>query len=241
MSNSIIDVNESVVMYDSVNIENDNLRTMTNEILFYAANMRTQAKIIAARLVYIHDYCDELCAEFEGETDADKFITYGEQILGIKRAQLYAYVRVGQQLLDENGKSVLFIPSGYNDYTMTQLQALLPLSVEKSQELAYDGVIKPDMTVKQIKEIVADNRPDADEKRYAKEEKRREKERIEEEQARIEHEEYIKKHGELIASFSVSVKPDNTYIVIMNDDDITASRIGKYLISNVKKMNEGNN
>lgn len=236
MCNSVINVNDSVMYLDTVSVKNDELRSITEDIFEYGLNMRAAAKKIAVKVAYIRDNADTLCSEFEGETPGERFATYGENVLGIKRAQLNAYARVGNQLLNEDGSSVLYLPAGYDDYTITQLQALLPLSVEKVQELAYDEIIKPDMTVKLIKEIVADNKPDAEQKKYEKEKKQAEKQRIEDEKRKIEEQRELEKNGNPIVNIVVSVMLDGSYKVVMNDNDITKDRIGKYLIKNVDSM-----
>jgi hypothetical protein len=55
--------------------------------------------------------------------------------------------------LNEDGTRTALTEKG-NDYGVSQLQILLPLGVEKAKELHDDEVISPDMSVRQLKEII---------------------------------------------------------------------------------------
>lgn len=233
MCNSIIDANvaTTTTIEPWKNIQCTELAELTACIYAYGLNMRESAKQIAVRVAYIRENADALCVEFEGKTSGERFTDYGAKILGIKRAQLNAFAKVGKELLDENAVSILPVAEGKGDYTMTQLQALLPLPVDVAKRLSYDEVITPAMKVSEIKQVVAENRPDAAEK--AAKAKKREQEKTRKEQQQRAAEQAI--NGVEVANITINEKPDGSYIVKLNGNDITTSNVGKYLIRYIVK------
>lgn len=89
---------------------------------------------------------------------ADDFTSvaeYGEKVFGYKKSQTNNMVNVGKKFLEENGvDSVLKLDDG-TDFGFTQLVTMLPLpSVEVAHQLVLDGEITPDMTVREIQQVV---------------------------------------------------------------------------------------
>lgn len=233
MCNSIIDANVATVNNGEPwgTLECAELAEITATIYAYGLNMRESAKQIAVRVAYIRENADYLCNEFQGKTAGERFTKYGESILGIKRAQLNAFAKVGKELLDANGVSILPVAEGNGDYTMTQLQALLPLPVDVAKQLSYDEVIKPSMKVAEIKQVVAENRPDAAERRAKAEKREQDKVRREAQQQAAEQ----AINGVEVATITINVKPDGAFIIKCNGEDITTTNVGKYLIRNFSK------
>lgn len=210
---------------DFVHIENSKLRDYTRHIVDYAYNMRANALRIAATMAIILENKDELLAEFDGS-----FELFGEKILGLKKSQAFAYAQVGREFLDHEGMSRLYQPEE-SSYTMTQLQALLPLKYDGAQALAIEGEITPEMTVKEIKEVVKSHDPKAKEK-TARSQKRAEK--VEQrEAARAKVDEQM--HGKIVATIVLRFKEDTgEYIVKLNDKDVTKTNLGRYIVKNCK-------
>lgn len=210
---------------DFMHIENAELRTYTQNILTYSYNMRANALRIAATMAIILENKDELLTEFDGS-----FEKFGRQVLGLKRSQSFSYAQVGREFLDASGSAKLYQPENAR-YTMTQLQALLPLKFDGAQELAIEGEISPDMTVKEIKDVVKAHDPQANEK-AAKSQKRTEK-MLQREASRAKVDE--KMHGKVVATIVLRFKEDTgEYIVKMNDKDVTKTNLGRYIIKSCK-------
>lgn len=137
-------------------------RTTLNEIV-HDEQLKAYTEMLAGELVSMHHYmlrasvilaaiADSGCYKADGfETVHD----YTRAVLNLKRAQSYALLKVGREYVNtETFQSLLPHEEG-NDYSASQLQALLPLkSVDTATELAEEGVINPDMTVTEIKAAV---------------------------------------------------------------------------------------
>ena len=175
MSFDIINTSNASI---TASIENPTLQAYTEDLMAYAYDLKINALRIASTLVCIVE--SDCLQEFD-----NSIVTFGEKVLGLKKSQTYAWLKVGREFLTDHGTSVLAKPED-TEYTMTQLQALLPLTVELAKQAAEDRLIDPSMTVKQLKEYVETHRPDAEkvaerkakaeEKKLAKAEEEAEKE-----------------------------------------------------------------
>ncbi len=87
------------------------------------------------------------------EDGFESTIDYASQVLGIQKTTAYNMLKIGKEYVAENGERTILTDSGA-DYSVSQIQALLPLGVEKVKEINGEGVITPDMSVRQIKSIV---------------------------------------------------------------------------------------
>lgn len=87
------------------------------------------------------------------EDGFESTIDYASQVLGIQKTTAYNMLKIGKEYVAENGERTILTNSGV-DYSVSQIQALLPLGVEKVKEINDEGVITPDMSVRQIKGIV---------------------------------------------------------------------------------------
>ena len=242
MCNAIMDTTRAANI-ETPTISNPELHTITNDIFALGFNMRLVAKQIAAKVAYVRDNADRLCGEFDAETPAKRFEVWGTQILGLKRAQLNAFAKVGKELLLTDGTVNILPPANAavdltkgkinedefrslhdesQEFTMSQLQTIVPLGKEKIEELVYDGKLKPSMTVLDIKEVVNENDPKKAEKeaRKAKREQQKEQQKI---------------HGEEIANIKINRLDNGSFVVTLNGEDITKTNVGRYLIKNLCK------
>lgn len=215
---------DNATMANLDSIANEELKQYTAKIFEYAFDMRQNALRIAATMAVIQEHKDTLLTDYDCKLE-----NFGEKVLGLKRSQTFAYAKVGREFLDSDGHALIFEPDNAS-YTMTQLQALLPLGRELSDRMAKDGTISPTMTVAQLKAAVKDNDPKKDAKAAAKSKREQKQAHIEAEKAKAE--EMI--HGKVTHTITVAVRPDGKHIVMCNGEDITSTNIGKYLIKNYK-------
>lgn len=130
-------------------IQNTKLRNFTEQIYKQGLNIKKSFARVAAILVKIDE---SKCYEQDGFTSVQD---YAEKVLGWKQANTYAMLKVGRDYIDGKTYESILPHAEGNDYSTSQLQALLPLkSVEVAKELAENETISPNMTVKQIKEVV---------------------------------------------------------------------------------------
>lgn len=104
-------------------------------------------------------------------------ISWVRETFGFKKSQAYDLLKVGRMWVNpETKESVL--PHTDTDFSMSQVQVLLPLDVETAKELTEQGEISVDMTVKELRETV---KKLTDEQETAPTEEGQETEPIEEE------------------------------------------------------------
>lgn len=87
--------------------------------------------------------------------DYEKFESFTEEVFGIKKAQAYNMVRVGNKWLQKvNNKVVSVLPRKENDpdYSATKLLTLerYKVDVDTAKQWAEDGEISPYMTVSEL-------------------------------------------------------------------------------------------
>ena len=132
-----------------VEFKNTKLQKYTEQIFKQGLNIKKAYARIAVTLVQIED---SQCYQMDGFESVHDF---SERVLGIKQSQSYALLKVGREFLDSKTLESVLEHEENKDYTTSQLQALLPLkSVTWAQELAIDGTINANMTVKEIKDVV---------------------------------------------------------------------------------------
>lgn len=140
-----------IIKTNEVQITNTKLRNFTEQIFKQGLNIKKAFAKVATILVKIDD---SKCFEQDGFESVQD---YALQVFGWKQATTYAMLRIGREYIDgKTLESVLPHEAG-NDYSNSQLQALLPLkSVDTAKALAEKNVINPEMTVKEIKKVVKD-------------------------------------------------------------------------------------
>lgn len=80
---------------------------------------------------------------------------YGNVVFGYKRAMVNNLCRVGANyLVSVNGTIKSLLAHHDDDYSVSQIQEVLPISVEDAKALDKTGAISPDMTTKEIRSAV---------------------------------------------------------------------------------------
>lgn len=149
MANATLAV--EVITTNTQEIKNANLKKATQTI----ERLTTQAKknlfCIAVTLKNIEE--NEWYKEDGYKNTAD----YAQQIFGYKHAMTSALIRTAKKYIEtansKEVKSILADEQG-NDFTMSQLQEMLPLDVEQAKQAVTDNDITPEMSTKKIREIV---------------------------------------------------------------------------------------
>lgn len=85
-----------------------------------------------------------------------------EKTFGIKKTASYSLLTIGKEytrkIVNASGKTVGYgsnlITDGSDDFSKTQIEKILPVGHELAVELVNDGVVTPEMSAKEISQIV---------------------------------------------------------------------------------------
>ena len=138
---------EELTNIETKELVNTDLKGHANKIKGYGKNIRTNYLKIAKELYEIDKSECYLDDGFEDTQD------FASKVLNIQKTTSYNLIRIGREFLSEDGTRTALTDKG-NDYGVSQLQVLLPLGVDKAKELHDEEVIKPEMSVRQLKSIV---------------------------------------------------------------------------------------
>lgn len=139
------------IMVHGTTIENKQLARLTDQLYRIGLNVK-KSYLKVASIIHQIDEKGLAVEQFGGLTE------YGEQVLGLKKAQTYALKNVGERFVNAKTKESIFARED-SDYSVTQLQALLPIKDDELlQEWNANDVINPSMTVTDIKEVVKEYR-----------------------------------------------------------------------------------
>lgn len=101
-------------------------------------------------------------AEIDYSKDGyDNMIDFCEKTFGLKKSQIYGLKSIGKDFIDKKTYKSLLPHKTENDYNTTQLQAVSSLGVEKAKELSESERITPDMSCKEILDIVKEVKEEA--------------------------------------------------------------------------------
>lgn len=143
-----------LVINQNVTINNKELKTITTEIRKAGANVIGNTYKIAALIAHVDK--TELYLE-DGFVDT---FDYVKQCFGLEKASAYNLIKVGKEFIseDESGKKYeTLLTHKDRDFSISQVVKMLPLGLEKAQELTADGVIDVDMSCRAIEKIVKEN------------------------------------------------------------------------------------
>lgn len=135
----------------NVEISNKDLKGYTTKIKNCGENIRKNYIKIAHLL---NEVDSTECYLDDGFVDTQD---YASKVLGIQKTTCYNLLKIAKEYLNEDGTRTILTTEGI-DFGVSQVQALLPLGVDEAKTLCENGTITPDMSVRQIKKIVADNR-----------------------------------------------------------------------------------
>lgn len=143
-----------LVLNQNVTINDPKLKEVTTAIRKAGANVIGNTFKIAALIAKVDT--DELYAA-DGFNDT---FDYVKQCFGLEKASAYNLIKIGKDFIaaDENGKKYeTLLTHGERDFSISQVVKMLPLGLEKAQELTADGVIDVDMSCRAIEKIVKEN------------------------------------------------------------------------------------
>lgn len=135
----------------NVEISNKDLKGYTTKIKNCGENIRKNYIKIAHLL---NEVDSTECYLDDGFVDTQD---YASKVLGIQKTTCYNLLKIAKDYINEDGTRTVLTTEG-QDFGISQVQALLPLGVDEAKTLCKEGEITPDMSVRQIKKIVADNR-----------------------------------------------------------------------------------
>ena len=148
---------EELITMNAQELTNKDLKDYTRKIKKCGDNIRSNFMKISHNLEEIEKTECYLDDGFEDVRD------YAIKVLGIHKTTCYNLIKIAKEFLNEDGTRTVLTTEG-NDYSVSQLQALLSIGVEKSKELHDREIIKPSMSVRQIKSIIKEktNYPELD-------------------------------------------------------------------------------
>lgn len=127
---------------------NKELKDATNKIKACGDNIRKNYIKISFLL---NEVDEKECYFDDGFSDIQE---YASKVLNIQKTTCYNLLKIGKEFINEKGTRTVLTDMG-NDYGVSQLQVLLPIGVDKAKELHDAGEISPDMSVRQLKNIVS--------------------------------------------------------------------------------------
>lgn len=135
----------------SVTIKNGALQTETKRIVDALNDAKNSLLVVAYTLNKI-----KTGKLYAADGFADIY-DYGNVVFGYKKAMVANLCRVGANyLVSDNGAIKSIMAHSDNDYSVSQIQEVLPISVDDAKTLDSKGEITPEMTTKEIRDVVKD-------------------------------------------------------------------------------------
>lgn len=131
-------------------LTNKKLATATARIYKLGEKVRTNLYQIAQELVKIDNG-----AMYEDDGFKSVY-EYAEAVLGIKKTFSHNLVRIGREYTAPELSGSNLPHDEDQDYTVTQVQMMLPISRDEVVEIIEAGDITPDMTCREISKVVKD-------------------------------------------------------------------------------------
>lgn len=145
-----------IVLNQDVTINDPELKAVTTEIRKAGANVIGNTFKISALIAKVDE--NEMYIN-DGFVDV---FDYVKQCFGLEKSSAYNLIKIGKEFIAEveSGKTTKFetlLTHHAKDYSISQVIKMLPLGIEKAQELTADGVIDETMSCRQIEKIVKEN------------------------------------------------------------------------------------
>lgn len=138
-----------LVISKGIAITNPELKKATNSIKGYASNIRKNYLRIASKLAEV-DAQESYIEDGFGDV-----IEYATSVFNMKKSTAYNLLKIGREYVSEDSPDKTILADNRGDYSVSQLGVLLPVGVERVQELNADGVISPEMSVRKLASIVS--------------------------------------------------------------------------------------
>lgn len=136
---------------------NKELNKATHQMLAISETMRKSALETAAIIAHV---AETQCYEEDGFSTVHEWV---ERTFGLKKSASYTLLKIGSEYLSEvynsKGKIVGYVTNVADapeagDYSISQIEKMLPAGHDLAKKLNEDGVLSPSMTCKQIEEVV---------------------------------------------------------------------------------------
>lgn len=122
----------------------EHMATIMGTVLSTEQNGRRVAYVLA-----------EINADKSYKDDFNTCAQFATSLLGIGKSQAAAIIKVGSWFIKDGNNYETVLKHDMKDYSVTQLQALLPLKdADIAIRFADEGIINPFMSIKKIKEVV---------------------------------------------------------------------------------------
>ena len=151
---------------------NKDLNKATHQMLAISETMRKSALETAAIIAHV---AETHCYEDDGFSTVHEWV---EKTFGLKKSASYNLLKIGSEYLstvyNANGKVVGYVTNVADapeagDYSISQIEKMLPAGHDLAKKLNEDGVLNPAMTCKEIEAVVkhytgkdGENEEDAD-------------------------------------------------------------------------------
>ena len=138
-----------LIISKGITLTNPELKKATNSIKGYASNIRKNYLRIASKLAEV-DVQESYIEDGFGDV-----IEYATNVFNMKKSTAYNLLKIGREYVSEDTPDKTILADERGDYSVSQLGVLLPVGVERVQELNADGVISPEMSVRKLASIIS--------------------------------------------------------------------------------------
>lgn len=140
-----------IVNPSQVSLTNKKLAQATTRIFKLGDKVRSNLYEIAKELVKIDE------ADLYKDDGFKSVTEYAQSVLGIKKTLAYNLVRIGREYTAPElpGSN---LPHEDNDYTVAQIERLLPVTHDEAVELINEGKVNSEMSTREIAKVVKEYR-----------------------------------------------------------------------------------
>lgn len=143
---------DEIMVRENITLTNKTLKTATNKILSLGEKVKSALFEVAAIIAQV---------DREGAFQEDGFSSvheWTEKCFGYKKSQSYAMLNIGKDWteakVNQAGKITGYVSAIDSGFSTTQIQQMIPAGRAMAQELYDEKLITPEMTVKEIHEVI---------------------------------------------------------------------------------------